>query len=49
MILEGFEEIGSKHGVLDLGRVVALEYPRVFNENCEVRSDFFKQDTSISR
>ena len=41
MILAGFEEIGSKHGVLDLGRVVALEFPRVFNESCEVRNDFF--------
>ena len=35
--------------VLDLGHVVALEFPRVFNESCDVRSDFLKRGTSISR
>ena len=40
MILAVVEEIGSKHGVLAFGQVVALEFPRVFNENCEVRGDF---------
>ena len=49
MILAVLEEIGTKHGVLDLGHVVALEFPRVFNESCDVRSDFLKRGTSISR